>query len=98
MTKNECYEILKITGEDLKEDNLKRAKRKALKEWHPDVAIHRGISSKDAHERTIKINEAYDYLVINITWLRDLTSNQSSSNKYDFNQNTQSYSREGSST
>ena len=80
MNINECINLLEISGIDLSEEFVKKAKKKALKKWHPDIAINNGISFHDAHEKTIKIIEAYEYLMINSSSLKNYTSSQKTNN------------------
>ena len=57
MKMKDYYKILGV-HEDASEEEIKKAYRKLVKQWHPDVN-----KSPDAHERFIEISEAYEILI-----------------------------------
>ena len=58
MTRMEALSLLEITDINATEDDIRKAYRKAVKLYHPD--LHPDMP--DAHFRMAKINEANDFL------------------------------------
>jgi hypothetical protein len=60
MMLKKCYEILEV-AENASPDEIKKAYKKLVKQWHPDS--HRSKQRKEIAEREMKrINEAYEML------------------------------------
>ncbi|KAJ9659407.1 hypothetical protein H2198_003136 [Neophaeococcomyces mojaviensis] len=55
------YKVLSVPR-DADEATIKKAYRKATKEFHPDKAMAKGISKEDAEKKMAAINEAYEVL------------------------------------
>ena len=55
------YKVLGV-GRDADEATIKKAYRKATKEYHPDKAVAKGINKEDAEKKMATINEAYEVL------------------------------------
>lgn len=55
------YKVLGVSR-DADEATIKKAYRKATKEYHPDKAISRGVTKEDAEKKMASINEAYEVL------------------------------------
>ena len=58
---NECCQILGVDP-GATSDEIKKAYRKLIKEWHPDRFLHNPRLYTEAQERLREINEAYDEL------------------------------------
>lgn len=55
------YKVLDVSR-DADEREIKRAYRKASKEYHPDKAAQKGVSAEEAQKKMAAINEAYEVL------------------------------------
>lgn len=55
------YKVLGV-GRDSDEREIKRAYRRLSKEFHPDKAAQKGISTEEAQKKMAQINEAYEVL------------------------------------
>ena len=55
------YKVLGVSKE-ADEATIKKAYRKATKEFHPDKAVAKGMSKEDAEKKMASINEAYEVL------------------------------------
>lgn len=55
------YKVLGVS-KDADEATIKKAYRKATKEFHPDKAMAKGVSKDDAERKMASINEAYEVL------------------------------------
>ena len=58
---NKCYEILGVDPGATPEE-LKKAYRNLVKNWHPDRFLHNPTLQRKAEEKLREINEAYDRL------------------------------------
>ena len=55
------YKVLGVSR-DADEATVKKAYRKATKEFHPDKAMAKGVTKEDAEKKMASINEAYEVL------------------------------------
>lgn len=61
-SKNKDYYKILGVSRDADEATIKRAYRKATKEFHPDKAMAKGVTKEDAEKKMAAINEAYEVL------------------------------------
>lgn len=71
MTINEAKTILGITISNISTGELKKIFKKEMLSWHPDIAINRGISEKEATEKSQKIIMAYELISENLDFLEE---------------------------
>jgi hypothetical protein len=71
MNINEAKIILGIPQLSLSLEELKKIFKKQILQWHPDIAINRGISHQEATYRSQKIILAYEILSGNLESLED---------------------------
>lgn len=79
MTKNEARKILGITENKLTLDDLKKLFKKQMLQWHPDIAVHKGISYHEATAKSQQIISAYETLAQDL----DTLPNASIKHRYD---------------
>jgi hypothetical protein len=69
MTISEAQEIFSISSNLLSGDELKKAYKKLILKWHPDIAANKGISISEATSISQKIILAYEVLSRNLRHL-----------------------------
>ena len=86
MTINKAKAILDITKSDVSPEELKKMFKKKMLNWHPDIAVHRGISEKYATEKSQKIIMAYELLLENLDSLEESTFKYNYQTYYNYKQ------------
>ena len=71
MTISEAKAILDISKSDISTDELKKIFKKKMHKWHPDIAVNRGVSEKEATEKSQKIIMAYELISENLDSLEE---------------------------
>jgi hypothetical protein len=79
MKVNEAKTILGITQVVISTEDLKKIFKKEMLQWHPDIAVHRGISIEEATLKSQNILLAHEILS------KNLDSLEKSTYQYDFN-------------
>ena len=69
MTISEAKSILGLTQGAQCPSDLKKTFKKLMLQWHPDIAINKGISSQEATEKSQQIILAYEILSENLASL-----------------------------
>ena len=73
MTIIEAKNILGLAQGEQSLSDLKKSFRKLMLQWHPDIAINKGISSQEATAKSQQIIMAYEILSENLSSLDDNT-------------------------
>lgn len=71
MTVTEAKIVLGLTPEGLTSLELKKLFKRQILQWHPDIAINKGISDKEATSKSQQIILAYEILSENLDSLED---------------------------
>lgn len=61
MTLQYALDLLKLKT-TFSDNELKESYKKELKNWHPDIAIHHGISEEMSTRKTQELNLAYEFI------------------------------------
>jgi len=92
MTIKEAKTILEITKPDTPLDELKKIFKKKMLNWHPDIAINRGVSEKEATQKSQEIIMAYELLSENLDSLEESTFKHNYQTYYNYKtSSTRSY-------
>lgn len=68
---NEAKSILGISTSKVSTDELKKIFKKQILNWHPDIAVNRGVSEKEATEKCQRIIMAYELMSENLDSLEE---------------------------
>ncbi len=88
MTTNEAKNILGISQGGLHLNELKRIFKRLMLQWHPDIAINKGISMQEATSRSQQIILAYEILSENLDSLDQSTFEYTYQSYYQYKTST----------
>jgi hypothetical protein len=84
MTVNEAKTILGIYQNTISVDELKKTFKKLMLQWHPDIAINKGVSEKEATSKSQQIILAYEILSKNLDSLEEKSFNHTYESYYNY--------------
>ncbi|MDH7462154.1 KTSC domain-containing protein [Chitinophagaceae bacterium 26-R-25] len=88
MTTNDAKNILGITQGRTSLNDLKKIFKKLMLQWHPDIAINKGISAQEATSTSQQIILAYEILSENLDSLDEVSMKYTYQSYYQYKTST----------